>query len=195
VNDPSLKVLLRESAQGDRDHRSPFFTALLSLARRHGARPADYVPGRFVDEGFAAPVGGGHVVAILRGIDPFIPGRDTQVLLLLDHEGRLLDRLACGINNRLTRMYVPAGTFRTDVPAAPEADGAQLVVRYVPEPGGSVSGNWSHEITQGGRTNRFPWDQGRPGALPSAEWGGKGLCRVAVRDGKFVVLFPPLSGD
>jgi hypothetical protein len=87
-------------------------------------------------------------------------------------------------------MFVDySGTFRTDVLNA--AGGAQLAVRYIPGPGGSVSGNWEHHITHGGRMYRFRWGQDRPGAIRSAEWEREGLCRVAVRDERFVVLFPP----
>jgi hypothetical protein len=43
------------------------------------------------------------------------------------------------------------------------------------------------------RTYRFGWDQATPGAIPSARWEKEGLCRVAVRGGNFVVLFPKLG--
>jgi hypothetical protein len=194
-----LTTLLREPARNDRQHKSPFFTALASLARKHGGDESDYVPEGIVrvDEGFAAAVGAGRVAVVLRGDSGFMPGDDTQYLLLLDQEGRLLDRLSCSISNRLTRMFVESGDFRAEVSEAPQPDGAQLVLRYVPEKGGSVSGNWSHEITHRGKTYRFHWgqfywNQGRPGAVPSVEWAAKGLCRVAVREGKFAVLFPHL---
>ncbi len=192
--DPVLTTLLREPARNDRQHKSPFFTALASLARKHGANESEYVPVGIVrvDEGFAAAVGAGRVVVVLRGGSGFIPGEDTQYLLLLDQDGHLLDRLSCSISNRLTRMFVESGDFRSEVPEAPAPDGAHLVLRYVPEKGGSVSGNWSHEITHRGKTYHFHWDQGRPGTVPSADWAEKGLCRVAVREGTFAVLFPDL---
>jgi len=68
-----------------------------------------------------------------------------------------------------------------------------LVVRYIPEDGGSVPGNWSHEISYGNKIYSFCWDQDRPEALRSAEMDKKGLCRVAIRNNKFVVLFPKLG--
>jgi hypothetical protein len=121
--DPLLQALLKEPTQGDRGHQSRFFTTLLDLARKHGTSLLDAARTRSVDEGYAVRVGAGrgqHVVAVLRGNDPFIPGNDTQYLLLLNAEGRLLDTLSCSINNRLTRMLVDhSGTFRTDVPKAP----------------------------------------------------------------------------
>jgi hypothetical protein len=196
--DPSLEVLVREAARGDRNHRSPFFAALLSLARKHAASGTDYLPDHSVEEGFAVKVGDGHVVAVLRGASRVIPGTDTQYLLLLDREGRLLDRLSCDINNRLTRMFEGSGIFRTDVSGRPGHDGAYLVVRYIPESGDSISGNWSHEIVHQGKTYSFLWDQDRPNAIRSVEWERKGLCRVGIQGGKFVVLFPclvePASG-
>jgi hypothetical protein len=194
--DPDLGVLLRHSARRDKDHRSPFFAALGSLARKHGARTDDYLhlpEGLFVlDGGFAVRAGAGHVVAVLEGDDCFVPGSDLQQLLLLDRRGRVRDRLSCEISNRLARELVDSGTFRTDVLDPPGADGATLVIRYIPEKGGRVAGHW-HVLTVGGRAYSFSWDQDRPDAIRSAVWEKKGLCRVAVRGGKFAVLFPDLK--
>jgi hypothetical protein len=86
-------------------------------------------------------------------------------------------------------MYADSGAFRTDL-LGPGED-ADLTMRYVPRKGERVAGNWTHEITHGGRTRRFSWDQDSPGALPSAEMESQGLCRVAVQSGKFIVVYPP----
>jgi hypothetical protein len=171
-------------AKGDRDRTSPFFTALATLGRKYGE---DYLPPG-VDEGFAAEVPFGYVVAVLGGASPFTPGDDTRHLLLLDRQGRLLDRLSCSINNRLTGMPVGGGTFSTEFPAGPQADDARAVIRYTPPKGRTVAGNWSHEVTWQGKTYSFRWDQTRP-----AEWQEKGLCRVGVRSRQFVILFPVLE--
>jgi hypothetical protein len=200
VLNPSLRTLLKESAKNDPDHKSRFFTTLSTLAQKHGSSFEEYVeqrPLHEVDEGYAVyiPEGGKrYIVAILRGDDNFIPGRDTQCLLLLDEEGRLLDKLSCDISNRLTRMFVDySGIFRTEVPDA-AADGARLVIRYIPEDGSSVSGNWSHGITHAGRTHHFVWNQHFPGSISSAELDGKGLCRIAIRNDTLTVLFPKMEG-
>jgi hypothetical protein len=190
--DPLVEKLLREQATSDRERRSPFFQALTALAERHGARPAEYIPEPWISEGRATAIKAQdttYVAVVLRGVAPVIPGSDTQHLLLLTADGRLLDRVSCEMNNRLTSLYEPQGTFFTDVPEQPQRDEARLVVRYVPPPGESISGNWSHEVLHG-TTRTFHWDQSRPGAIASAEWEEKGLCRVAVRGGRFAVVFP-----
>jgi hypothetical protein len=73
-------------------------------------------------------------------------------------------------------------SFRTDVLAAPEANGAWLVIRY----SRGVSGNFSHKVTHEGKTHTYAWNDDGPNA---------DLCRVGIRDGKFVVLFPGPQGD
>jgi hypothetical protein len=47
--------------------------------------------------------------------------------------------------------------------------------------GGSVSGSFSQQTAHEGKTHSYDWGQDGPKA---------GLCRVAIRDGKFVRLFP-----
>jgi hypothetical protein len=181
--------MLRQPAKGDLDRTSPFFTALGTLGRMHRD---DNLPDSallFVADGFAAEVGDGRVVAALGLRMEAIPGCDEQRLLLLDGQGRLLDRLSCSVSNRLT---MAGGAFRTEAPASRQADGARLVIRYVPPEGSRVEG-WSHDITWQGKTYCFSWDQERPEAIRSADWEEKGLCRVAVRDSKFVILFPALE--
>src|SRR5262249_8975055 len=151
------------------------------LARTHGLDGTDYVPGQFVEEGFAARVVAGpeqYVVVVLRERGIVVPGSDTQYLLLLDRQGRLLDKLACSLNNRLTRME--SGSFRTEVLDRPEA-GAHLVIRFTPEGGGSLAGNWSHTICFRQQAASFGWYHGA--AIPPAEWETQGLCRVAISDG------------
>jgi hypothetical protein len=194
VAELSLSVMLRETAGGDRDRKSAFFAALTAVARKNGARAEDYVD-YWVDGGFAAEVGGGNVLVVLEGWDHFIPGSDTRYLLLLDRDGRLLDRLSCKINCRLTRVHLKedSGVFRTDVhpPAGP--DGARVVIRYTPEKGG-VMGH-GHVIGRGGSWHSFAWTPEGAGGVGPEEWLKKGLCRVAVRDGRFVILFPLLPPD
>jgi hypothetical protein len=185
--DPLLMALLRNPAKRGGGQPSPFFTALDSLARQH----EDYIPSG-VAEGYAVRVGAGHVAVVLRRGSPAMPGTDTQYLLLLDRQGRVRDLLSCWISNRLTGRSVDSGDFRTEVPGAPGPDGAEMVLRYVPEKGGSVSDCGYCEIAYRWKTYRFRWDEGSPGAIPAAEWAEKGLCRVAVREGKFAILFPDL---
>ncbi len=189
---PSLAALLQEPAKEDSGHQSRFFTALSALAQ-----PQGFDLDRSVDEGYAVVVRSGgrrYVVAVLRGWSHTIPGDDTQHLLLFNPGGTPLDTLSCSINCRLTRMYAGSGTYRTEV-LDPDAD-VRLVLRYVPEPGGRIAGNWDHSVTHQGRTQAFHWEKGygraeNKGFLRTADLEREGLCRVAVRDGRFAVLFPP----
>jgi len=195
--DPAVELLLRESAKDDVEHESPFFKALTALAEKHGLSRKEYFPGRWLDgpeDGYATRVGtsrNAHVVVVLRYAEKIIPGRDTQHLLLLNAGGKVLDRLSCDINNRLTTCLADPGRYFAEVTDSPQQDGAQLVIRYVPEKGGSIPGNWSHEITHGA-TYSFHWGQAGRGHIRSDEWEEKGLCRVAIRDDKFAVIFPSL---
>jgi hypothetical protein len=90
---PSLKNLLKESAKNDPRHQSPFFAMLEGLAQMNGLSRTDHVPlGGWAppDEGYAVRIRAGqlnYVVAILRGNERSIPGRDTQCLLLFGPQG------------------------------------------------------------------------------------------------------------
>jgi hypothetical protein len=191
-----LQSLLKESASKDRSLLWHLFASVWELIpTKHRLNPLDaIIPGVRPDEVSIATFRDGrdtYFVVILRAWDHCIPGDDTQYLLLLDRKGRCLDRLSCSINARLTRMFVHhKGIFRTEVPKTPEKDGARLVIRYIPEDGGNLYGNWSHEIAHGGRASSYAWPKDKLEGIGPGEWDRKGLCRVAIRDGKFVRLFP-----
>jgi hypothetical protein len=212
VLDPPVELLLHESAKNDRDRKSRFFATLLALAQKHGLTPKDYcLEGTFaaVDEGYGIQVGpkhDRHVILVLRGDSHTIPGFDTQFLLLLDRDGRPLDRLSCEISNRLTRFFVGyEKDFRTEVLDGHEEDGAQLVIRHIPSDDKGWGQCQEQTITHGSQSMRyFRW---HPGCLLdvrdstdwvewgicrvcSTVWDNSGLCRMAVRDGQFTVLFP-----
>jgi hypothetical protein len=183
--DANLRFLLRETAH---EADSPFFVTLSALARQHGWD----LSASHTEEGRAIAVREGrtrYVVVILGGWTHTIPGTEWRQLLLLDHDGRLLDLLSCNINSRLTQMLA-GPVFLADTPEVPEEDGAQFVIRFFPRKGRTISGNFSHSILHAGKEQFFGWNQDKPGAVPSAEWARQGLCRVAVRHGKFTVLFP-----
>jgi hypothetical protein len=140
------------------------------------------------DEGRAFSVPEGHeqyVVVILKGWDHTIPGKDTQSLILLDSQGRYRDQLSCDINNRLTRMHF--GRFQTVLPKEPEHDGARLVIQL---DGESARGNFSHQIHHDAKELDYYWGENGLDNDQPTKWETQGLCRVAIRDGEFVVLFP-----
>jgi hypothetical protein len=131
-----------------------------------------------------------HYVSILRGWDRAIPGRDTQWLVLRDRERKLLDVVSCSINSRLTHMAF--GDFITEVLDPPSEDGASLVLRLCFKDDRDF-GDWSHKVTCHGNIYTYQWDPDSQGALPAADLKSKGLCRLAIKDGKFAVLFPRLK--
>jgi hypothetical protein len=125
----------------------------------------------------------GRYVAAILGTPGFtVPGLAAQQLVLIDHPGRILDKVGCGINTRYGRLAVDGNNTS-------EADGAQLVIRFVAPSGtGSTWRNW-HTLTYQGQAYTFREDEHDE---PSV-WDTNGLCRIGVRKGKFVVLFPRLE--
>ena len=132
-----------------------------------------------------------YYISILRGWDHIIPGEDTQLLVLRDGERKLLDVVSCSINSRLTHMTF--GDFITQVLDPPVEDGASLVLRLLTCDDREFGGNWSHNVTCHGRIYTYHWHQSSQGAIPAADLKRNGLCRLAIKDGKFAVLFPSLK--
>jgi hypothetical protein len=183
--DPALRVMLREPAKGDPEHKTPFFVALSSLARKHRAKTEGQLPAP-VDGGFAVVSGTGHVVAVLMADPRFAHRNNTQHLLLLGPDGRILDQLSCKISGHL----VDPEDYRTDVPEEPEPDGARLVIRYAPKRAGGIAGEGAHLISHRGKKESFGWAQDEPENYRPVEWEKRGLCRVGIQGDRFSVLFP-----
>jgi hypothetical protein len=126
---------------------------------------------------------------VLLNSGPFsIPGLELQEAILLDGQGKFLDQLACEISSRATQF---SGQFHTVVLGNAGADGAQLVMRL---DGASARGHLEHRIYHGGGMVKFYWGQNHVPAEQPTKWDAKGLCRLAIRGGKFKVLFPQ-EGD
>jgi hypothetical protein len=169
----------------------PLFQVLLeALAHKHGwhahlercreAAP----PGWWEPRAVALRVGEQqYVVVVLKSSSPLIPGIDSQVLILLDGQGRFRDDLSCDISNRLTHF----AEFRTLIPDQPEFDGAHLVVRL---DGDRARGNFSHDITHNGRSTEFYWGEDHLPPEHPTKWDRYGLCSIAIVDGEFKILFP-----
>ena len=188
--DPRLRFLLTQAARGEPHEDSPFFRTLSAVARERGWDPPDV----HTTEGRAVGVREGnsrYAVVILgwESPDTRARGGDSQDLLLLGPDGRLLDRLSCGISNRQVR-----GTaFRTDTPHAAEGDGARFIIRYLPAAGYPVWEGLRYDVDHGPKNARFRGDDGRPGPFLQEEWVRQGLCRVTVGHGKLQLLFPSLE--
>jgi hypothetical protein len=130
-----------------------------------------------------------YILLIRGGSSPSFPGEDIQVLILIDHQGAIHDVLACAASNRVTGG---AARFHTIAPLMTEQDGACAVIRL---DGANARGNFKHSIVHAGQLKRYKWDQGNPAASERTRWNVRSLCRVAIVDGKFRVLFPdPVDG-
>jgi hypothetical protein len=187
-SDPPLKRLLHCSAKHDMRHTTRFFTALSAVFLQNKAPLTDVDPAWGIDEGYAVSVNDGlkdYIVVILRGWTHTIPGDDTQYLFLLSPDGKILDRLSCAVNSRLTRESGTfTGSLRTELVHKHGSDGADLIVRYAPPNREGISGNWCHTVVCRGFVHSYPWNE------EPNDFEKKGLCRVALREGKFVMLFP-----
>ncbi len=191
--DPPMKRLLHSAAKYDPHHTTRFFLALTDVFRQNGLTMTEYEPGWGIDEGYAVELTVGdkkYVVAVLRGWANNMPGDDTQYLFLLREDGKILDRLYCAIGAWHTHADDYRGTFRTDIAAKPEEDGARLVVRFRPAKGHDVAGEWTHKLVTHGLLRTIRWNVGQAGEPSSAELVDKGLCRVTIRDDKFSLTYP-----
>jgi hypothetical protein len=113
---------------------------------------------------------------------------DSRRLILIEDKGRLLDSVECSIDPRLRLWGYPIGSVRVERCETPQPDGAQFTFRYLPAAGRTVPG---HMVVHGEQSQIFHL----PKKLPSAEWEEKGLCRVAIRDDRLEVVWPPLADE
>jgi hypothetical protein len=139
------------------------------------------------DEVEAAPALFGQdnlIVIHLKGQDLQIPGRASQILLLLDRKGGYMDQIVCTISNRLTTM--DGSNFCAFGHEEPLPDGARIVVRL---DGPSMRGI-GHCIKHDGVETEFYWgNDDLPDGEPT-KWNIRGLMRLTVKDRRFQVLFP-----
>ncbi len=177
--DPDVPALLGESAKKDGMHTSAFFRRVFRVAERGGWKKDEFF-WYVVDEGYAFDAGAGRVLVVLRDRGMTIPGEDTEYLLLVGPNGRLLDRLDCAISNRLTQ-WSDSGRYFT------ESDGDQFVVRFVPhQPERDFFTRFEHTIHLGAWYARFRWGE----TVPSKDLQERGLCRVTVRGDRFELVWP-----
>jgi hypothetical protein len=94
---PLVQTLLTTSAKIDPEHESHFFRTLAKLSKLHGSPLTDDLTNRSVNEGYAVRLKNHRevrIVVILCEHSRAIPGFATRHILLLDREGRTLDRLS-----------------------------------------------------------------------------------------------------
>src|SRR5262249_31688854 len=112
------------------------------------------------------------------------PAEEIQQVILMDESGQILDKIACAMSFRYGRL-------QTDVKDKPEDDQAQIIIRVTHH-----SGFWHawHLITYQNRAYTFfPQSPPKEEIKKPTEWSQKGLCRIAIRDGKFLSVFPKLE--
>jgi len=170
--------------------RSPHYQALTKLAEMQGKKPTDYVeyrwgmnpPHALSGRGVVVRSGGEeYVVAVMSLPYRFSHGPSVQQLVLMDGNGRILDKLVCKTRAR-------GGELRTDVKGPPEADGAQVVIVFVPDKG-LTCGHTYHDISHNGKAIRFRGGKG----LVAVAWRNKGLCRLRIAGDRFEILFPEMK--
>jgi hypothetical protein len=170
-----------------RQGKTAFVSRLQALATKQGWRQQLE---RFSFSGWekarAVPMRSGqtqYVVVLLKSWTHSVPENDLQTVILLDCRGSFLDQLACEIDPAPAKR----GEFHTVIPEKPEADGAQLVIRLDHE---SARGNFEHHIYYGVHKTPFYWGHDNLPENQPTKWDCKGLCRIAIADGKLKVLFP-----
>jgi hypothetical protein len=114
-----------------------------------------------------------------------IPSSDYQIVLLLDSQGRYLDSVGCAVNCRLSRNG--RGNLNVVIPPKAEQDGTQLIIRL---DGESARGNFGHRIYHGKERLHLYWGENKLPENQPSEWDAKGLCRIAIKDKQFHILFP-----
>lgn len=128
-------------------------------------------------------------VVLLKSWNGDIPGLDVQSAFLLDNRGRFLDGISCEISSRLTRLS--RGQIHAVIQTKPDPDGAQVIIRL---DGESASGNFSHRLYHGNEHLEFHWDNNKLPKNQPSQWDANGLCRIAIRDKKFHIVFPTIMG-
>jgi hypothetical protein len=177
-----MRELTRLSAKDDQFQRSRFCTVVKALAYRQGINPGE-LPG---NTGRAVPVNTGRrYVLIMLEMRALAggPGAEAQQILLADQRGEILDRIGCSINSNY-------GTLRTEVLDKPGKDGARLAIQF--EPWAKEDWLYWQTVNHKGESYTFRYEEPERGApRPLPPWKD-GLCRIAIKDGKFVCVFPKL---
>jgi hypothetical protein len=123
---------------------------------------------------------------VLTSSDADLAGEDSHRLVLMDGKGEFLDSLECSIQSQFTHFVNHPRTFWVELCQTPQSDGAHCIFRYHPLLPRAVV--VSVHVHHGAGVETFLWDQS--GA--SADWEKNGLCRVAVCNGGFDILWPRL---
>jgi hypothetical protein len=177
-------VLLDLLFASDKDVRSRATCALAGDFNE----PGKVFIGPILMTGRAVPVEAdnkNYLALLIHHDDAFIPGLNVEWLLLTDRDGNRLDTVSCFNSTRWTGLCTQE--------CADEADGTSFVVRYADAPDEWRKRYGTHTVIHGQKRYDNLFAAKPPPRIPDDDWERKGLCRIAVRDGKFEVLWPPLS--
>jgi hypothetical protein len=132
-------------------------------------------------------------IILLREWSRCRPGSDAMTLLLCDRIGAFLDSAICCASSRITRQYdFPFHNYFAELREPTGDDDSRVVIRLIREQGEFIRGNFFHSIVLRGHAYCFNWPSYHDGSGPT-EWDEKGLCRIAIREKRFEVLFPNFS--
>mgnify|MGYP006287225769 CR=1 FL=1 len=165
--------------------KQPIFQALAHLAEAQRMDASMFLRYRFSNghhvfsSAYCVPIVAGqheHLV-VVQTVEPWtMPGTSAQQLVLLSADGRILDRVQCHINSRYGRVVA---LFPKNEP-----DGADAVLAFR----GKHWHNW-HTIIHKRMSETF-----RDKETDRAnEWDQRGLCRVAIADDQFQIIFPVMD--
>jgi hypothetical protein len=144
----------------------------------------------------------GHDIAlILHESADHVPGEERFHLTLIDQSGRILDTFSLSISNRLTQGDPYADALCCDVAETQEDDGAKLIIRYdrtadrrlwnaLQNSGGYKSFDFSYSIVYSGQEYELMCREGNLDGSHPARSEKPGLCRVAIKNHKFMFLYP-----
>ena len=142
-----------------------------------------------ITDAYAVKIGtsvGGQIALIVSANRPHVGA--SRDIVLLSHTGRFLDTVSCSIGHK-ERL---SGIFDVEVAREAKTDGAHFVVRYTLPDGKAKIHDWCHKIKYANTIYDNYCRKSFPQDIGSTEWEERGLCRIAVCDGKFAILWPPL---
>jgi hypothetical protein len=120
-----------------------------------------------------------YLVDIKQSVSSRLTEWECELLALLDDKGNCLDKVSCSGDRR----YV----LWTEGPLNGERDGARFVIR---DPA-IEEGYWDFYVDHGAEHYWFCSYSSEKASISFAELSTRGTCRVAIRDGRFEVLWPP----
>lgn len=118
--------------------------------------------------------------------DLSFPGEDEILVYILDSRGRLIDSIACQVNNRLT--VDPSAKFHAVFPEMKELDNSDVIIRI---DGIGNHGNFQHDVIYRNTRYSFYWGDDAKGG-PTV-WDHSRLLRIRIEKNRMLILHPDLA--